>query len=124
MALNKGKHIVEEVNGIRCTIVEKGVDAKRVAFLKELLEHNQFDVQIQEDKKEDEASPDTFTIGVTDLVFNPVIAVYQMRLKTTDGKKVSPAFWNQWSKKQVDNRYWRYFRKGEKHELKGDETIW
>ena len=124
MALNKGKHSVEEVNGIRCTIVEKGVDANRASFLKELLEHNQFDVQIQEDKKEDETAPDTFTIGVTDLVFNPVIAVYQMRLKTHDGKKVSPAFWNQWSKKQVDNWYWRYFRKGEKHELKSEETIW
>ena len=124
MALNKGKHSVEEVNGIRCTIVEKGVDANRASFLKELLEHNQFDVQIQEDKKEDETAPDTFTIGVTDLVFNPVIAVYQMRLKTHDGKKVSPAFWNQRSKKHVDNWYWRYFRKGEKHELKSEETIW
>ncbi|MDD5507893.1 MAG: hypothetical protein PHD25_06120 [Bacteroidales bacterium] len=124
MALNKGKHSVEEVNGIRCTIVEKGVAANRAAFLKELLEHNQFIVQIQKDKNEDETAPETFTIGVTDLVFNPVIAVYQMRLKTKDGKKISPAFWNQWTSKQVDNRYWRYFRKGEKHELKGDETIW
>jgi hypothetical protein len=47
-----------------------------------------------------------------------------MRLKTKDGKKVSPAFWNQWAKKQVDNRYWRYYRKGEKHEFNGEEFIW
>lgn len=124
MALNKGKHIVEEVNGIRCTIVEKGIDEKRAAFLKELLEYNQFVVQIQEDKKENEEAPVTFTIGVTDLVFNPVIAVYQMRLRTKDGKKVSPAFWNQWSKKQVDNRYWRYIRKGDRHEYNPEEIIW
>ncbi len=124
MALNKGKHIVEEVNGVRCTIVEKGIDGKRAAFLKELLEHNQFEVHLQEDKKEDDSAPATMTLGVTDLIFNPVIAVYQMRLKTRDGKKVSPAFWNQWSKKQVDNRYWRYYRKGDTHEFNAEEFIW
>ena len=124
MSLSKGKHIVEEINGIRCTVVEKGLDEKRSAFLKELLEHNQFEVHIQEEKKEEETSPATYNLGVTDLIFNPVIAIYQMRLKTKEGKKVSPAYWNQWSKKQVDNRYWRYVRKGEKHEFNEEEFIW
>ena len=32
----KAKHIVEEVNGIRCTIVEKGATAGRVDFLKKI----------------------------------------------------------------------------------------
>jgi len=52
-----------------------------------------------------EGAPALFTIGVTDLVFNPVIAVYEMALKTAEGKKVSPAYWNQESTECVDE-YW------------------
>ena len=110
MALNKGKHIVEEVNGIRCTIVEKGISMDRVNFLKDLLEFNKFEVQVQEEKPEEEGKPVTFTLGVTDVVFNPVIAVYELSLKTKDGKIVSPAFWNQYTS-DIDNRYWRFRRK-------------
>ena len=36
----KAKHIVEEINGTRCTVVEKGATAGRVDFLRELLEFN------------------------------------------------------------------------------------
>ena len=39
----KAKHIVEEINGIRCTIVEKGAIAGRIDFLKNLLEFNKFE---------------------------------------------------------------------------------
>ena len=124
MALDKGKHTAEEINGTRCSVVEKGASEERVAFLRELLEYNNFELHVQEEKKEDESSPSRYTIGVTDLIFNPVVAVYQLRLKTKDGKKVSPAYWNQWSKKQVDNRYWRYYRKGEKHEFNQEEYAW
>ena len=38
MALNKGKHIVEEIDGVRCSLVEKGVSPTRAEFLKKLLE--------------------------------------------------------------------------------------
>jgi hypothetical protein len=124
MALDKGKHTAGEINGIRCTVVDKEVTRERASFLKELLASNDFEVQVEEEKKTDETSPERFTVGVTDLVFNPVIAVYQMRLRTQDGKKVSPAYWNQWSKKQVDNRYWRYYRKGDKHEINEEEYAW
>ncbi len=110
MALTKGKHSVEEINGIRCTIAEKGTDEKRMQFLKDLLSFNNFEVQVQEEKRENEELPVTYTIGVTDIVFNPVIAVYQMKLKTKDGKKVSPAYWNQYTDK-IDNRYWRFWVK-------------
>jgi hypothetical protein len=110
MPLTKGKHIVEEINGIRCTIVEKGVDSGRIAFLKDLLEFNKFEVNVQEDKRENEEVPVTYTIGVTDLIFNPVTADYEMSLKTRDGKKVSPAYWNQYTT-EIDNRYWRFRRK-------------
>jgi hypothetical protein len=124
MALDKGKHTVEEISGIRCSVVEKGISRERASFLKEILEHNKLEVKIQEDKKAEENAPETVTIGVTDLVFNPVIAVYQQRLRTSDNKKVSPAYWNQWTKKQVDNRYWRYYRKGEKHEFNTEDFAW
>ncbi len=88
MSLNKGKHIVEEINGIRCTIVEKGLSDERCYFLAELLKANGFSVEVT-------GEPENLTLGVTDLLFNPVIAVYQQRLKTSSGEKVSPAYWNQ-----------------------------
>ncbi len=106
MAL-KAKHIVEEINGVRCTIVEKGVTSERVEFLKSLLEFNNFEVLVSEDKKETEDALTLFTVGVTDLVFNPVIAVYELSLKTPDGKKVSPAYWEQKTTDSVDE-YWEF----------------
>lgn len=100
----KAKHIVEEINGTRCTIVEKEATADRVGFLKKLLEFNKFEVLVAENAAT-EGSPALFTVGVTDLVFNPVIAVYELSLKTADGKKVSPAYWNQDSTECIDE-YW------------------
>lgn len=101
----KAKHTVEEINGIRCTLVEKGISAERCGFLKSLLEFNKFDVQISEDKKEAEDAPVTFTLGVTNLEFNPVIAVYEMSLKTPDGNNVSPDYWDQKTNYSID-QYW------------------
>jgi hypothetical protein len=103
----KAKHIVEEVNGLRCTIVEKGITSERVEFLKSLLGYNKFEVLVSEDKKETEEALTLFTVGVTDLVFNPVIAVYEMSLKTPDGKSVSPAYWDQKTTEIVDE-YWEF----------------
>ena len=103
----KAKHTVEEINSVRCTVVEKGATQARVGFLRNLLEFNKFDVQVAEEKKETEESPTLFTIGVTDLVFNPVIAVYEMSLKTPDGKRVSPAYWDQKTTEIVDE-YWEF----------------
>ena len=106
----KAKHIVEEINGVRCTIVEKGATQLRVDFLKELLEYNKFEVLVAGEKQETEDAPLLFTIGVTDLVFNPVISVYQMSLKTKDGKRVSPAYWEQKTSEIVDE-YWTFENK-------------
>jgi hypothetical protein len=103
----KAKHIVEEVNGLRCTIVEKGITSERVEFLKSLLGYNKFEVLVSEDKKETEEALTLFTVGVTDLVFNPVIAVYELSLKTPDGKSVSPAYWDQKTTEIVDE-YWEF----------------
>lgn len=104
----KAKHIVEEINGTRCTIVEKGATAGRVDFLKKLLGFNKFEVLVAEEIPI-EGSPALFTIGVTDLVFNPVIAVYEMALKTPDGQKVSPAYWNQYTTESIDE-YWDFVK--------------
>ncbi len=100
----KAKHIVEEISGTRCTIVEKGATADRISFLKNLLEINKYEVIVIGEPIV-EGSPALFTIGVTDLVFNPVIAVYEMALKTAEGKKVSPAYWNQETTECIDE-YW------------------
>ena len=104
----KAKHIVEEINGTRCTIIEKGANAARVGFLKTLLEFNKYEVLIA-DEPIQEGSPALFTIGITDLVFNPVIAVYELSLKTPAGQKVSPAYWNQESADCVDE-YWDFVK--------------
>lgn len=106
----KAKHIVEEINGVRCTVVDKGVSRQRVDFLKNLLEFNKFEVLVAEDKKDTEDAPILYSIGVTDLVFSPVIAVYELSLKTPDGKRVSPAYWDQKTTECVDE-YWTFEEK-------------
>lgn len=103
----KAKHIVEEINGIRCTVVEKGASPDRVKFLKNLLEFNNFQVEIAEETQTTAEQSNLFTIGVTDLVFNPVIAVYEMSLNTPDGQRVSPAYWEQLSSTSKD-KYWEF----------------
>jgi hypothetical protein len=103
----KAKHIIEEINGTRCTIVEKGASAARVEFLKRLLEFNKYVVLVAEEGTTAEDAPTLFTIGVTDLVFNPVINVYEMGLKTLEGQRVSPAYWNQQSTESKD-QYWEF----------------
>jgi hypothetical protein len=109
MALTRGKHIVEEINGIRCTVVEKSASPERVAFLKDLLAFNKFDVQVEEEKKPEETAPTTFVIGVTDIVFNPMIGIYQQCLRTPSGEKVCPAYWNQYTSEN-DSRYWEFVK--------------
>jgi len=101
----KAKHIVEELSGKRCTIVEKGVEKKRVDFLKELLQTNQFDVVVEEAVKTEESTVQLYNIGVTDLIFNPVIAVYELALKTQKGEPVTAAYWNQESTESI-KEYW------------------
>ena len=101
--LNKGKHVVAEIDGVRCTIIETGVVPGRAAFLKHLLEGNKLTVTMMKDNKD--GQPESFTLGVTDLNFNPVIAVYERNIRTDDGRIVSPAYWNQ-DTTIIDQRYW------------------
>lgn len=170
MAINQN-HIAEELNGIKCSIVEKNVPAERAAFLKELLEFNGYTVVIADSPApkaapakpaapavpakpataavpatpaegatqttpavaatqtspvspestpaqvtkatttepsaqgipptsstppvEAPAPPTTFTVGVTNLMFNPINAVFGRLLKTPDGHRVTPDYWKQ-----------------------------
>jgi hypothetical protein len=108
MSLNKLKHIISEIDGVRCTVVETGASEERIAFLKEILEHNGKEVKILEEKSVN--TEKTFTIGVTDILFNPVFSVYERTLKSIDGFKVTPAYWYQ-KTTVFDPRYWLMKRK-------------
>ncbi len=101
----KAKHIVEEISGQRCTVVEKGIDKSRANFLKGLLQLNKFDVVVEEVAPAEETAAKLFNIGVTDLVFNPVISVYEMSMKTAKGEPVTAAYWNQESAESI-KEYW------------------
>lgn len=95
MSLTNAKHIIAEFDGIRCTVVESGISKDRADFLKRLLEHNKFEVRIKEEPSEQPDGPVKYSLGVTDLVFNPVFAVYDRSLRTPDGQIVSPGIWRQ-----------------------------
>jgi hypothetical protein len=45
MSINNAKHIVGEIDGVRCTIIESGIEPQRSAFLTDLLEFNHFEVK-------------------------------------------------------------------------------
>ena len=40
-------------------------------------------------------TPKTYTMGVTNMLYNPINAVFGRLLKTPDGHIVTPAFWQQ-----------------------------
>ncbi|MBA4410893.1 MAG: hypothetical protein Q8S54_16535 [Bacteroidota bacterium] len=105
MPLNKGKHIIEEIDGTRCSLVEKGISPERMEFLKKLLEINKYSVKVAS-----EGETGTFKIGVTDMLFNPVVDVYRRSLMSPSGKKVTPAYWLQESDKETEAEvnYWDF----------------
>ena len=119
MAINKN-HEFEELDGVKCGIVEKSVLPERVDFLKKLLEYNKFTVVVvpspppkvaaapvaKASEGEEAAAapveiptpvvtPETFTVGVTDYTFNTINAIFGRLLKTPDGHVVTMAYWQQ-----------------------------
>lgn len=105
MALTNAKHIIAEIEGVRCTIIETGITLERTAFLHDLLEFNNFTVKEMKVTSETQPDQPTYTLGVTDLVFNPVFAVYERLLKTKEGGFVTPGYWKQ-ECINCDPRYW------------------
>ena len=126
MALNKN-HEFEDLDGVRCGIVEKNVTPERVAFLKELLEFNKYSVvtvpspppkvapapkpkegeEIVEPAPAPPPAPETFTVGVIDYTFNPINAIFGRMLKTKNGHIVTLAYWEQ--KEAISNDEIPYF---------------
>jgi len=105
MAINKN-HEFEELNGIKCAIVEKNATQQRVDFLKPLLEGNGYTVVVTASPppkaapaaNADTPAPEplaTFTVGVTDLMFNSTNAVFGRLLRTRTGHTVTLAYWQQ-----------------------------
>lgn len=111
MAINKN-HEFEELDGVKCGIVEKNVKPERVSFLKSLLEFNGYTVvsalspapkaapakPVAEGETPPPAPPpppETYTVGVTDYTFNPINAIFGRLLKTPDGHVVTLAYWQQ-----------------------------
>ena len=102
-----GKHQFGAIGDQRVTFVEKKIEKERLEFLKKLLEVNGFEVVIQEEKRKSEEEPQLYTIGVTDMVFNPTVYVFQRRLKTIDGKRiVTQDYWNQVTE-ETNPQYWK-----------------
>jgi hypothetical protein len=159
MGINQN-HLFEELNGIKCAIVEKNATPARTEFLRRLLEYNRYTVVVVPSPPPKAAAavpaatagapasaapapsaaaasspagaaggasavpaagttgaagaasgetvpavpptpappppaPETFTIGVTDVGFNPTNAVFGRLLKTSDGHIVTLAYWQQ-----------------------------
>ena len=95
MAVNILKQTIGEIDGIRCKIIESGATMERAAFLRQILEFNNYEVKEQKLVSEDPSAEPTYAIGVTDLVFNPVYAIYDFSLKTPEGGYVTPGYWLQ-----------------------------
>ncbi len=102
----KGKHQVAEIEGVRCSVVETGLHEERKAFLTGLLQQNGYEVKCEHEKAKDGTVLDTYILGVTDLLFNPVIRLYQQKLYRTDHLLVTPAFWEE-KKQYTDIPYWQ-----------------
>jgi hypothetical protein len=118
MAINKN-HEFEDLDGVKCAIVEKNASADRVDFLKKLLEFNHYKVMVVASPlaKITAGAPiaagenvvqvlpaETFTIGVTDVMFNATNAIFGRLLHTPDGHIVTLAYWQQkekWSNDEV-----------------------
>jgi len=125
MAINKN-HEFEELDGVKCGIIEKNVAQGRVKFLKNLLQYNGFTVVVVPSPPPKAAAPvvkteetaaeapepvaaatETFTVGVTDYTFNTTNAIFGRLLKTRDGHVVTLAYWQQ--KETVSNDEVPYF---------------
>jgi hypothetical protein len=105
MAIDNAKHIISEIDGVRCTIIESGVSLERAAFLTDLLAVNNLEIKELKDSTENQSEEQKFTIGVTDLIFNPVFAIYEKQMKTREGAIVTPGYWRQ-ECVECDPFYW------------------
>ena len=99
MAINP-HHTVEEIAGIRCSVIEKNISAERAEFITAILKSNNL-VTVSEIK------PDgSVVIGVTDITFNLTNTLYSRQLKNTDKTIVTPSYW--YKQITTEGFYWEY----------------
>ena len=106
MATLDGKHTFGSIGETRVTFVEKGVEESRKDFLKKLLEHNGLEVILEEETKKAKEDPQLYTVAVTNMVFNPTIWIFERKMKTLDGHKVTQDYWFQRTE-ETNPRYWK-----------------
>ena len=138
MALNPN-HSFEDLDGVKCAIVEKNCTPERVEFIKELLTYNGYTIVVVKSPPPKAAAPkpapkpaapaaegepappppapeppppppppDTYTVGVTDVTFSPVNAVFNRELKTKQNEVVTSDYWKQReAAPQEDEWYWK-----------------
>lgn len=106
MAINKN-HPFEDIDGVRCSVVETGLTESRKDFLKSLLELNGFQTVVVAEASKPaapvaeggdtptEAPPATYKLAVTDPMFNSTNAIFGRLLRTRDGRTVTMAYWLQ-----------------------------
>lgn len=129
MAINSN-HPFEEIDGVRCAVVEKNCSPARVEFLKSLLEYNRYTVvtsatpppkvapPVVKPTSEGETAPvveapppppSTFTVYVIENEFNVTNAIFGRLLRSRDGHVVTMKYWKQ--QEEVSNDVKPYFAK-------------
>lgn len=127
MGIN-ANHPFEDLDGVKCSVVEKLCTPERMEFLKKLLEFNKYTVvvaktpppkvvakpvvagaEIPPPSEHIPPAPETFTVGVTDMVFNTTNALFGRLLKTSDGHIVTVAYWQQ--KEEISHDEIPYYEK-------------
>jgi hypothetical protein len=131
MAINKN-HPFEDIEGVKCSVVETGVSEERKDFIKNLLEFNGYSVVVSAEPVKakpvvpesapsqpndsetkpipEPALPTLYKIGVTDVTFNTTNAIFGRLLKTPDQRIVTQAYWMQ--KEKVSRDDIPYFESG------------
>jgi len=94
--------------------IEHKVFHELIEYFKEddLLVFNNLEVKVREDAPAEGSDQVTFTLGVTDIIFNPVYAVYDRVLLRPDGPVVSPAYWRQ-QEGDTTGEYWDFGKTAE-----------
>lgn len=105
MSLLKFQHPIKEINGANYRVIEDGITKERADFLHALLKHNHHETIIEEVPNKVETEPSTWLIATLDVTFNPIVKVYNRELRTPEGNRVTPDYWNQKTKK-VEPNYW------------------
>ena len=110
MSISKSSHVIVEINGTPARVVESGCTKDRAEFLQKLLEHNSIFSLIQEKAPVKEGEQTTYTIATPDVTINAIIKVYNRELRTFEGHRVTPDYWNQ-KTSETEPNYWDLSKK-------------